>query len=1250
MVMRIFVEKKPGFDVAATQLADELRTVLGITGLEKVRLFNRYDVDGIDEDLFERTVPTVFSEPQADTVYHELPDCAPTVQFAVEYLPGQFDQRADSAAECVQLISQGPRPLVRSATVYQLFGELSDDDAQAVRSYVVNPVESRIVSMDPVDTLVTPVPQPDPVPVLDGFRAFGDDDLERMIDNLGLAMDVADLQVCRDYFTQCRRDPTLTEIRVIDTYWSDHCRHTTFNTQFDDVRIDDANVQRAYEVYLQLRKELGRDNRPVTLMDIGTIGAKWLRENGVLTGLDESEEINACTVRITVDVDGEPQDWLLLFKNETHNHPTEIEPFGGAATCIGGCIRDPLSGRSYVYQAMRVTGAADPTVPVSQTLRGKLPQRKLVTTAAHGYSSYGNQIGLATGQVNEIYHPGYVAKRMEIGAVVAATPASSVRREVPAPGDRIILLGGRTGRDGIGGATGSSKSHHVDSLELDGAEVQKGNALVERKLQRLFRRPDACRLIKRCNDFGAGGVSVAVGELADGLRIDLDRVPRKYEGLDGTELAISESQERMAVVVEAADTERFLELAAQENLEATPIAEVTHDPRVVMIWNGETIVNLDRSFLASNGASRHQRVHVAEQHEYEPPFASGTLEERMKAMLADLNVSSNKGLSERFDSTIGAATVLMPFGGTRQLTPSEAMVAKLPVDGETTTASAMAWGFNPFIMEANQYTGAYLAVVESLARLVAAGFEHEHAYLTFQEYFEKLGADPNRWGKPFAAVLGALMAQVELGAGAIGGKDSMSGSFEDLDVPPTLVSFAVAVGDARHAVSPEFKGANHRIIRIAPRYQADGLTPDPQALLEVFSAVESMTTSGDALAVSTPGYGASAQALFFMTVGNRIGVLMDPAIRTADLFAPAYGSFFIEVADDTSLPTVSNLVEIGEVGTTTTAYEFVADGARLNLDQLEQVWQHGISDVYPYRDEDYPAFADRADEPVEQLSWTTQQPTRYTGESIAKPRVFIPVFPGNNCEYDSAAAFERAGAEVDTFIVNTLSADAVAESVQRIAQGVRDSQIVMIPGGFSGGDEPDGSAKFITAFFRAPEVTDAVRSLLQERDGLMLGICNGFQALVKLGLVPFGDIVPMDESCPTLTFNTVGRHQSRLVRTRVASNLSPWLAGCEVGDIHTVAISHGEGRFMAPQPLLDAMVADGRIATQYTDIHGVPSMSLDVNPNGSVLAIEGITSPDGRVFGKMGHSERAGANLYRNIPDGDRNQPIFEAGVRYFTA
>ena len=1251
-VKRIFVEKRQGFfDVPAQRLCSDLVETFRLTDLRAVRMITRYDVEGLSDEEFEQVRNIVFADPPVDTVYEDaLPAFSDARVFAIEPLPGQFDPTAAAAAECVQLVTQGERPNVRTARIIVLIGKISDLVFEKIKGYLINRVESREASLETPATLEMRITMPGDVETLTQFTQMSRIELERFHAAHGFAMSEEDLVFVQEYFRDTEhRAPTITELRVIDTYWSDHCRHTTFTTAIDAVNIENGlfslPIMETYQKYTDDRKALYTGKkRDMTLMDLAVIGMKVLRAEGKLDDLDASEEINACSIRITVDVNGKNEDWLLMFKNETHNHPTEIEPFGGAATCLGGAIRDPLSGRSYVYQAMRVTGASDPRTPIEETLPGKLPQKKITLGAAEGYSSYGNQIGLATGQVDEIYHPGYVAKRMEVGAVVAATPADHVRRETPAPGDKIILLGGRTGRDGIGGATGASKAHNVESLELDGAEVQKGNAPVERKLQRLFRRGDACRLIKRCNDFGAGGVSVAVGELADGLYVDLNKVSKKYEGLDGTELAISESQERMAVDVAAEDVDEFLSYAKEENLEAEVIATVTENPRMTMVWNGDTIVDLSREFLASNGAPKHQVVHVEAQHDYATPWASGSLSERMRTMLTDLNVASNKGLSERFDSTIGAGTVLMPFGGRRQLTPNMAMVAKLPVFGETTTASAMAWGFNPYIMEKNQFTGAYLSVVESLSKLVAAGFEHEKAYLSFQEYFEKLRDEPERWGKPMAAVLGALMAQIDLGAGAIGGKDSMSGTFEQLDVPPTLISFAVAVGNMKRATSPEFKGAGHRVVRIAPRYQADGLMPDKDALLEVFSAIESFTEFGDALAVSTPGYGATAEAIFKMTVGNQIGVKLADGISVDDLFAPAYGSFIVELADGAKIPAVSNLVEVGEIGKTTEEYSFSAAGETLELAELQDAWEGGIESVFPYRSK-----GEDKGKTVETVSFNSPKKTLYTGAGIAKPHVVIPVFPGNNCEYDSAAAFERAGADVSTLIVNNLTPAAVAESTAALVGEIKKSQIIMIPGGFSGGDEPDGSAKFITAFFRAPAVTEAVRDLLNNRDGLMLGICNGFQALIKLGLVPYGDIVPMTAECPTLTFNTIGRHQSRLVRTRVASSLSPWLAKTEVGDMHTIAISHGEGRFVASDDVLAQLKANGQIATQYVDEAGVPGMDLDVNPNGSLLAIEGITSPDGRVFGKMGHSERYSNGTFKNVP-GKKDQPLFAAGVEYFTA
>ena len=1228
MVYRIYVEKKPGFDGEAQALQNELCSLLGIEQLTGLRLLNRYDVEGIDQALFDQCVSTVFSEPPVDDTYTELPAWSDSC-FAVEYLPGQFDQRADSAAECIQLISQGERPLVRSARVYLLEGALSDAQIDAIKKYVINPVEAREASLETRATLKMEYPVPAAVAVLEGFNQLDEAGLADFIREKGLAMDLGDIKFCQEYFRTEQRDPTITEIKMIDTYWSDHCRHTTFGTILTDVKIDDKVVQAAFERYMALREELGRTEKPRCMMDLATIGAKALKKRGVLTNLDESDEINACTVKIKCDVDGEDQDWLFLFKNETHNHPTEIEPFGGAATCIGGAIRDPLSGRSYVYQAMRVTGAGDPLVPVSETLSGKLPQRKLVTTAAAGYSSYGNQIGLATGQVDEIYHPGYVAKRMEIGAVVGATPASHVRRECPAPGDVIVLLGGRTGRDGIGGATGSSKAHNLDSLESCGAEVQKGNAPIERKLQRLFRREDACRMIKRCNDFGAGGVSVAIGELADGLYIDLNKVTKKYEGLDGTELAISESQERMAVALAPEDVDAFIALANEENLEATPVARVTEEKRLNMVWNGTSIVNISREFLNSNGAEKHQTVHVQKSSVWHPQWSGVTFGQKMKHMVGDLNVCSKKGLSERFDSTIGAATVLMPFGGAYQLTPQNAMAAKLPVDGETNTCSGMAWGYNPFLTSADPYTGARLAVVESVTKLVASGFRYEDAYLTFQEYFERLGSQPERWGKPLAALLGALDAQLGLEIASIGGKDSMSGSFEQLDVPPTLVSFATAIGRADRVVSTEFKKPESSVVLLRPLIDPESGCPDFASLKANYKIAEQMVEQGIVASASSVGYGGLAEALFKMGLGNRIGFRVTADMTTSQMFAPMYGALVLEMVSDTPA---------GELlGETTVDYTLCCCGETLDMAQLQEIWEQKLEPVYPYR---------KSGPAVEKLSTTIAAPAA-PKVGVAKPKVVIPVFPGTNCEYDTARAFARAGADPEILVVRNLTPADVTASCEALVRAIGESQIVMLPGGFSGGDEPDGSAKFIASFFRNPAVTEAVRELLQKRDGLMLGICNGFQALIKLGLATTGDICPITEESPTLTFNTIGRHQSMLVRTRIASTGSPWLSQCAPGEEHTIAISHGEGRFVAPQSVLETLVKNGQVATQYVDLEGQPTMDQRFNPNGSVLAIEGITSPDGRVFGKMGHSERSGDYLYKNV-FGDKYQPIFEGGVNYF--
>ena len=1229
MVYRIYVEKKKQFADEAAALLSDIRTLLMIDTVTDLRLFNRYDVENIDEDLFKACEKTVFSEPQLDNTYAHLPQCDGTV-FAVEFLPGQFDQRADSCAQCIQIVSQGEKPTVRTAKVYMLFGKITPAQLAAVKKYVINPVESREASLDRADTLQIPYNVPTEVETLTGFTSLSEKELADFVQKYALAMDNADIAFCQDYFKSEHRDPTITEIRMIDTYWSDHCRHTTFLTTIDGVEIDDPTVQAAYDRYIALRKALGR-TKPQNLMDLATIGARYLKHTGQLKNLDESDEINACTVKIKVDVDGEEEDWLFLFKNETHNHPTEIEPFGGAATCIGGAIRDPLSGRGYVYQAMRVTGAANPLKPVKDTMTGKLPQRKLVTTAAAGYSSYGNQIGLATGQVDEIYHEGYVAKRMEIGAVVGAVPAKNVRREVPQPSDVVVLLGGRTGRDGCGGATGSSKSHNLSSLEHCGAEVQKGNAPEERKLQRLFRNPEAAKLIKRCNDFGAGGVSVAIGELADGLHIDLNKVPKKYEGLDGTELAISESQERMAVVLEKADADRFLTLAAKENLEATVVAEVVAEPRLTMEWNGKKIVDISREFLNSNGAEKHTRVHVCAAQPITREVPGKTNEEKLFNLAQDLNVCSKRGLAERFDSTIGANTVLMPFGGKYQLTPAQSMAAKLPVlKGDTKTCSLMAWGFNPFITEKNPYLGAYYAVVESVAKLVATGADLATCYLTFQEYFERMTEDATRWGKPAAALLGALTAQLELGLGSIGGKDSMSGTFEDIDVPPTLVSFAVSVCNSDNVISPEFKLPGSKVYYIEPERNADG-TLNTESLLRVFETVSKLIAEKKVLSAFTPTYGGIAEGLMKSAFGNHIGFKLDRMFPQDKLYAYNYGAFVLEAAEE-----LEGLQLLGE---TTYDYALKVGIETVDLQALCDAYENKLESVFACN-------IKTDDKPVKEISFTAE--SRVAPKiGTAKPKVLIPVFPGTNCEYDTARALERAGAEPQVMVIRNLSAKDIADSAAAFAKAMETAQIVFIPGGFSGGDEPDGSGKFITAFFRNPAVKEEVHRLLQQRDGLMAGICNGFQALIKLGLVPYGEIIEPRADTPTLTFNTIGRHQSRLVTTRVASNKSPWLSACKVGDLHTVPISHGEGRFVCPAELMEQLIQNGQIATQYVDEHGKPTMNIRYNPNGSFLAVEGITSPDGRVFGKMGHSERYSDNVYKNV-DGIKDNGMFRNAVDYF--
>ena len=1228
MVYRVYVEKKQGLEAEAKSLRYDIRHLLGIKSLTDVRIVNRYDVENIEKELFDYAVKTVFSEPQLDNVSDELNFGDATV-FAVEFLPGQFDQRADSAAQCIQIISQKERPLVKTAKVYALYGALSSDEIDRIKKHLINPVESQEASLEKYKTLKMNYSIPETVETLTGFISMNEDELAKFVKEYGLAMDNDDLMFCRDYFRKEDRDPTLTEIRMIDTYWSDHCRHTTFLTTIDNVKFEDALIEEAFNDYIAKRNDLGR-TKPVNLMDIATLAVRVLKKEGKLDKLDESEEINACTVKIEVEADGKKEPWLLLFKNETHNHPTEIEPFGGAATCIGGAIRDPLSGRSYVYGAMRVTGAGDPLKKVSETMEGKLPQRKIVTTAASGYSSYGNQIGLATGIVDEIYHEGYVAKRMEIGAVIAAAPQENVRRECPAPLDVVILLGGRTGRDGCGGATGSSKSHTLQSLESCGAEVQKGNAPEERKLQRLFRNKEACQMIKRCNDFGAGGVSVAIGELADGLKINLNAVPKKYEGLDGTELAISESQERMAVVVEPKDVKRFLELAESENLEATVVAEVQAEKRLVMEWNGAKIVDISREFLNSNGAQKHIDI-VVEKGECYAKEVKGSFVDNMKELASDLNICSKRGLSERFDSTIGAGTVLMPFGGKYQRTPIQAMVQKISMEKKhTDNCSFMSWGYNPFITEKSPYHGAYLAVVESVSKLIATGAPFKDVYLTFQEYFPRPNKDAKRWGQPLSALLGAYKAQLELGIGSIGGKDSMSGSFEKIDVPPTLVSFAVTTDKTQNVISPEFKKAGSKVVLITPDFDANGL-PVTASLVAIYNKVAELVRSKKVLAAYTPTLGGIAESVLKMCLGNKIGFKFADGITLNDIFAYNYGSFILEVTDD---------VNDGKVlGATTEEYALSFGNESVCVCELERDYEEKLESVYSCN-------ITHEEKEIKNFEYSVGE-HKSASIKIATPKVVIPVFPGTNCEFDSAKAVEDAGAKAEIIVINNLTADGISRSVEKFAKAVNDSQMIFVPGGFSGGDEPDGSGKFITAFFRNDAVKVAVTDLLDNRDGLMCGICNGFQALIKLGLVPYGEIIDTDENCPTLTYNTISRHQSKIVRTRIASNKSPWLSLMNVGDIVNVPISHGEGRFYASEDLIKQLAENGQIATQYVDLSGNATTDVQFNPNDSAFAIEGITSPDGRVFGKMGHSERIGAGLYKNV-DGEYNIRMFESAVKYF--
>ena len=1230
MVYRIYVEKKPQFAVDGGAVLADLNVALGIKTVENVRIINRYDCEKLPKENFEAAVPTVFSEPPVDEVYYELPKpAADERMFAVEFLPGQFDQRADSAAQCIQMLCPGERPVVKYAKIYVLKGKISDDEFARIKHYLINAVESRECGFDKYDTLEVKYTIPTSVETLTGFINKTDAELADFVVHYGLAMDNDDIKFCQDYFKSEHRDPTITEIRMIDTYWSDHCRHTTFGTIIDNADIKPSYIADTYAEYKADRHELGRDNKPLCLMDIATLAAKKLKKDGILKDLDESEEINACSVRIKVDVDGKDEDWLLMFKNETHNHPTEIEPFGGAATCLGGAIRDPLSGRSYVYQAMRVTGASDPLLPVEKTIKGKLPPRKITTTAAAGYSSYGNQIGLATGHVAEIYHPGYMAKRMEIGAVIGAAPAENVRRERPAPGDIIILLGGRTGRDGCGGATGSSKAHSIQSLDTCGAEVQKGNAPEERKLQRLFRNPEATKLIKRCNDFGAGGVSVAIGELADGLEIDLNAVPKKYDGLDGTELAISESQERMAVVVAPEDADKFRALASKENLESTPVAVVKSEPRLRMNWNGRTIVDISREFLNSNGAEKHTDVAVPD---VKVSYSTGrkNTSADWEGMVTDLNICSQRGLVQRFDSTIGGATVLMPFSGKTQQTPVQAMAAKLPVlNAKTDTTSIMAWGFDPAVSTQSPYHGAVCAVVESIAKVIAAGGTYEHCWLTFQEYFERTQGKPERWGKPFAALLGAYRAQLEMGCGAIGGKDSMSGTFEHIDVPPTLVSFAVSTAKAPDVISAEFKAAGHKIGYIAPKYDENGL-PVFDSVKEVFRTVEKLIKDKKAVSVWSIAHGGVAEGIFKMSLGNQIGAKLDK-LTDEELFTPVYGAFIMELTGEAD--------SVKTIGETVADYTITSGDVKLDVASLEKKWNGVLEPIFKAQLPEKPA--------PEKISYTGGCELKHSSVKVAKPRVLIPVFPGTNCEYDMANAFNRYGGDSEIFVIRNLSAQDMEDSVSEFTKHIENSQIIAIPGGFSGGDEPEGSAKFINAFFRNPKIKDAVESMLYARDGLMIGICNGFQALIKLGLVPFGKIVPLTAESPTLTYNTIGRHQSQLTLTRICTNKSPWLSCCNVGDIHNIPISHGEGRFVAPESVIKQLIANGQVATQYVDLSGNPTMDVAFNPNSSMYAIEGIISPDGRVLGKMGHTERLTDNVAKNV-SGNKEQLLFKGGVDYF--
>lgn len=1239
-VKRIYVQKKPGFDVEATHLLNDIQENLQIHNLQKITILNRYDVEGITEEVFQTAKATVFSEPQVDDyVVEEYPLEPNTNAFGVEFLPGQFDQRASSLAECLQILSGGTKPIAKSAQIYLLTGDLSTEDIEKIKHYIINPVDSRECSLEKIDSLTENMEEPADVAIIEGFTNMTDEDSQKFYQKYGFAMDLADLKFCQTYFKETEhRDPTMTEMKMIDTYWSDHCRHTTFLTKLEKIDINWDLLSQIYEDYTKSREYVyeGKKAKDVCLMDLGTIVAKELKKRGILKNLDESEEINACSFRAEIIIDGEPEEYLIMFKNETHNHPTEIEPFGGAATCLGGCIRDPLSGRVYVYQAMRITGCGDPTKPITDTLPNKLPQRKLTNEAARGYSSYGNQIGLATGQVAEIYDDGYLAKRMELGALIGAAPKENVVRQRPEPGDLVVLLGGRTGRDGCGGATGSSKAHTSQSLTTCGAEVQKGNAPEERKIQRLFRNPEATKLIKRCNDFGAGGVSVAIGELADGLVIQLDKVPKKYEGLDGTELAISESQERMAVVIAKENAEKFIGLAEKENIESTIVAEVVEEPRVKMFWRGKCIVDISRAFLDTNGDVKKTQVAVQK-----PDYEKSPLKvqenpkdifTKWKQTISDLNCCSQKGLVDRFDSTIGANTVLMPFGGKYQLTPAEGMVARIPtLKGYTNTGTIMTYGYNPVISKWSPFHGAVYSILESVTKLVAIGGDYRDSWLTLQEYFEKLGTSDIRWGKPFAALLGAYWIQEKLQIASIGGKDSMSGSYNELDVPPTVVSFSVSTVDIKKVVSNEFKKAGSKVVLLKSKMDQDYL-PDVEDLKENFEIVHQLIEEGKVLSISTVRNGGLADVLTKACLGNQLGFKMTANVP---LFSMMYGSFVLELKEE-----VANEKFI-ELGTTCDCGEIVIGDLKMPIGELTKVWQKPLEKVFPTKV--------KAENPKVENIVSDKKCTIKCTKPIAKPRVFIPVFPGTNCEYDLTKAFEDAGAIVNTSVFKNIKPNDVADSIEEFARQIKEAQIIMLPGGFSAGDEPDGSGKFIASVFRNPKLKDLIHAHLYEKDGLMLGICNGFQALVKTGLLPYGKIIEMDDTMPTLTFNQIARHQSCMVQTKVTSKMSPWFSKVELGEVFTIPVSHGEGRFVVSSQMYQELVQNGQIATQYVDFGGNASMDIAFNPNGSSYAIECITSPDGRIMGKMGHSERCYTDIYKNMP-GNKDQKLFESGVAYFSS